>query len=114
MKVRLHEDSVRIRLTQAEVVRLGSGETLMSATHFGKGSIQIEIDPDGFGFAAVFEESRIRVRVPKQAAKDWSLDDREGLYATDGPCGIALEKDYACLHKTGDQNAGTFPNPSAL
>lgn len=114
MKVRLHQDSIRIRLTQGEVASLGEGLGVRSETHFLQGSLEVQVHPEGEAFGLTFEHNRIRLYVPFESAREWSGNDVEGLYASSGPCQIALEKDYACLHKTGDANVGTFPNPTVL
>ena len=114
MKIRLFEDTVRVRLSQREVMDLAAGEVLRSVTHFGVGQLEVEIRPAAEGLDASFEDGKIFIGVNTQRATDWSLDDSEGLYAISGPCKVALEKDYACLHKTSDANEGTFPNPISL
>ena len=115
MKLRLHSDSIRLRISQAEAMQLGSGETLRSATRFASGSLEIVLAAGGGAqIEARFENGRITVDVPAAQAREWSGNEVEGLYSTSGPCQVAIEKDYACLHKTGDANLGTFPNPAAL
>jgi hypothetical protein len=115
MKVRLFEDSVRVRLNQREVLDLGAGRALHSVTRFGVGQLEVEIRPDSDGgIQASLENSRITIEVNATGVREWSVNDVEGLYAMSGPCKVALEKDYACLHKTGEANVGTFPNPVSL
>ena len=114
MKVRLFEDSVRVRLSQREVMDLATGQVLRSIIHFGIGQLEIEIRSQDEGLDASFEDGRISIGVNRPQCVEWSVNDAEGLYAMSGSCKIALEKDYACLHKTGEANKGTFPNPVSL
>jgi hypothetical protein len=114
MKVRFFEDSVRVRLSQREVMDLGAGRELRSVTHFSAGELEVVLSPVADGLTARFENGRLLIGVSAARSAEWSLNELEGLYAMSGPCKVAIEKDYACLHKDGDDNRGTFPNPAAL
>ena len=114
MKLRLHDDSVRIRLSRSEVEQLGSGRAVRAATRFYTGRLDVAIVPEGDGVDAAFDAGGVTIRVSAAQAREWSVNDIEGLYGMSGPCKVAIEKDYACLHQSGDRNEGTFPNPSAL
>jgi hypothetical protein len=62
--------------------------------------------------AAAFEDGRVRVMLPKGAAKQWMDGDQVGLEGSDAILNIAVEKDFQCLHKRAEDSDG-FPNPLA-
>ena len=116
MKTRLFENTVRVRLTRSEVDRLGRGESLREETRFFSGQLGVEIRvAESPGIDAAFDGASIVITVPEAEVAHWAspASQLEGLYAAHGTTKVAVEKDYACLHKTGEQNEGTFPNPAA-
>lgn len=114
MKLRLRDNTVRLRLTQSEVARLASEGAVEAATQIG---------PVRFMYALrrVERESRVRARldggrlevvVPVAEALTWCASDRVGLTADEGPTRIVIEKDFACLKRRAvEEDADAFPNP---
>jgi hypothetical protein len=65
-----------------------------------------------------FEQNRMFVAVGPEDIEKWLCAEEVGIYfSVDiGPYGeldVALEKDFACLDRSDEDNADSFPNPHA-
>jgi hypothetical protein len=114
MKLRVHENSLRLRLSRTEVEQFASAGRVECAVDFGGGAAlryAIESSADTKEPRAIFEGGRIRVLVPSAAAREWAETERVGIEAApvEGPR-ILVEKDFQCLH-SGVEEADTYPNP---
>ncbi len=122
MKLRILDDSIRLRLTQSEVATVGRGETVEAWTRF----------PDGrrLGYAlgtgevdqpeASFDDGCVRVRVSPSAARRWADTDEVGIEASlalDDGAGVLrllIEKDFRCLApRDGEDQSDAFAHPDA-
>jgi hypothetical protein len=111
MKVRLQGDSVRLRLNRTEVATLQAGGSIHSLTRFlNGGELRIELQSAHAWHAELDAACTLRLGAPGLSA--WASTDTEGLYDPTG--NIAIEKDFACLHRDAAANEGTYPNPAAL
>ena len=107
MKVRFHNNSIRLRLSQSEVAELSSGGEVEERFEFANNSMLAFSLESGASEAALFENSAVRVIAPR----DWIASDREGIEFQCGPMKVVIEKDYQCLHGEGPEDADAFPNP---
>ena len=115
MKLRLHAGSVRLRLSQSEVTRLGETGKVEDKVVFAPGaelrySIQSGSAPE---VTAQFDNSTIRVLVPGRVAKQWIESDETGIEASSGALKLLIEKDFQCLHRSPESGEDPFPNPLA-
>ncbi|MDV7137279.1 hypothetical protein R3X28_00245 [Maribacter sp. TH_r10] len=119
MKIRIKENSVRFRLTPTEVKRFcteGSIEesTRFSSTTFNYGVKQKNIE----NLQVDFNGNTITLYVPESFAKEWyendvvGIDHRESL-DDGGTFFLLLEKDFACLDNTHEDQTDKYPNPKA-
>ncbi|MDE3201981.1 MAG: hypothetical protein KGN79_13785 [Acidobacteriota bacterium] len=119
MKLRIQGNSIRLRVTQpelatllaeghiAETTRLGAlpGSTLtysLACAHCDEIEVQ-------------YSAGEIAVMLPWPVARHWAEESEVSIRASlnvGGPTlAVLIEKDFACLHGTEEENAGTFPNP---
>lgn len=121
MKLRVRDNSIRLRLTQTEVDRLKRDGLVSAKTGFPGGrdfGYSIESSPASVKPEAFFSESTITVRVPESDVLAWAssnlvsmsgnlqLDDGQSL-------DILVEKDFACLApREGEDESDMFPHPS--
>jgi hypothetical protein len=113
MKLRLHSDTLRLRLSQSEVARLGAGERVEDIVSFpGDRTLEYAIEP-GAVLSAMFDGRRVTVTVPAAQAKHWAENSEVGISGSDGPLKILIEKDFQCLHGPEATNVGLFPNPES-
>lgn len=122
MKVRLHRDSLRLRLTPGDVEQLVSSGTIRETTRFGPGSelsCVLGLSNDLDQPTASFDSSGISIALPAQMARDWASSDTVGIrheQPTDAGrhLVILVEKDFECLDEPADPLGETyFPNPKS-
>jgi hypothetical protein len=119
MKLRIHGNSVRLRLSQSEVAVFAENGDVESYIEFSKGNrltYALSADEKISEPEARFENGRLTVFVSKAQADEWVNSDNVGITngrSSQGPQ-IIVEKDFTCLHKrAGEDDADTFPNPEA-
>jgi hypothetical protein len=110
MKLRFHGDSLRLRLSQAEMARLAETGRVQDALTFAPGQTLSYSLETGAALAAEFDGRRISIVVPVAAAKHWIESDEAGIGGVSGPVKVLVEKDFRCLH-SGEEDADAFPNP---
>jgi|ERR1700722_18225378 len=119
MKLRIHGDSLRLRLTQAEVRRLANGQEIEETAHFAPGaslSIAVNVSPTATAMAASLESTRITMVIPQVLIPGWADSDQVALSGSQPAGGgrtleLLVEKDFQCLHSDSAENADAFPNP---
>jgi Family of unknown function (DUF7009) len=123
MKLRLYENSLRFRLTPAEVAELAEGGQVISQASFGvKGKLRygLRCDPSAAGITASFESENITVVVPAAMARRWAGSDEVRLFAeqsTDAGASlrILIEKDFECVDASkSEPGLELYPNPRNL
>jgi hypothetical protein len=122
MKVRIYNNSIRLRLSKSEVAEFQSAGLIEERLEFGTEMLKM------FRCALVREEAAeavtarylpgiIEIVVPPSVAARWSSSDQvaiEGSYTRgERPISISIEKDFQCLHGPADASADAFPNPAA-
>jgi hypothetical protein len=124
MKLRIRGDSLRLRLTRAEVTALANQGRVEETTVFGSSrltyALSATLAPEA-KLTAKLEGTRIEVAMSKARAQAWAESDEVGLEG-DQPGGtpdeartlrILIEKDFACLTKRpGEDDTDAYPNPS--
>lgn len=123
MKIRIKGNFIRYRLTQSEVQKLATGEILSECTQFGpdeKHTFEYTLQAKAGieGLLASFDGWKITLFIPLQAAQTWYAEDRVGfeneqVVAPGVSLKLLLEKDFACLDDTHEDQADKYPNPNA-
>ena len=120
MKLRILDDTIRLRLERSEVEALANGSDIAAHTHFPGGRI--------FGYrlrtaasaAAAFVDDTITVSLPESDVSAWSADETAGSLraqfgVSSGELRVLVEKDFECLEpRPGESQANRFRNPKAL
>lgn len=123
MKLRTTTNSLRLRLTRSDVARFSENGTIEESLDFGPPAnrslrFALKRDRNASETSATFDDGRIQVIVPDDEARAWAASDDVAIggvqHSGDGAeLRILVEKDFACLEPRGDEDADTFPNPSA-
>jgi hypothetical protein len=121
MKLRLQSNSVRLRLKRGEVEKLVEAGRVEEAIAFGPGDVFRYILESSDTLAApraTLKNSEMLVRIPSHAIAHWASTDEVGIEAIQSTGGgpelqVLVEKDFACLNGTDEQNIDTFDNPLA-
>ena len=120
MKLRIRDNSIRLRLSQSEVDSLSSDGLIGSAVMFAGGSrlgYCLESSPACVDPVAHFESSELKVRLPESAVQHWATSDEVSIEAEQGLdeggyLKILVEKDFACLApRAGEDESDMFPHP---
>ncbi|MDH3226855.1 MAG: hypothetical protein OEM67_07170 [Thermoleophilia bacterium] len=123
MKLRMHGDSLRLRLSPEEISQLATEGRLADAVHIGSGDLsalayELISSADHRAVDVELGAGLISVYVPADEVADWTGTDRVGIEAvvantTDG-LRVVLEKDWQCLTpRVGEDEAHLYPNPLA-
>ena len=119
MKIRIKENSVRFRLTPTEVKRFCEEGYIEKATQFSTTTFTYGVKSTPIETLQVdFNDNTITLNVPEGFAKDWHANDLVGLQhdvdLSDGTkFFLLLEKDFACLDNTHEDQSDKYPNPKA-
>ena len=119
MKLRIHDNTLRIRVTQSEVARLAAGNPVEQITEFAPTSFLITlVKPSSQvrSTTATFQDNQLSVLLPLDAVTRWAHSDQVGIEASqtigsDKTLSILIEKDFECLHSVAEDNTDAFPNP---
>ena len=123
MKLRLQFNSVRFRLKRREVEQLARTGRVEERILIGSGYDEtfdyvLESTAAVSSSRATLTARGIFVQVPSEEVMKWASTDQvgiEGRQPTDSKTSllILIEKDFACIDGTDQDNADTFPNPIA-
>ena len=116
MKLRIQENSLRLRLTRSEVARLHEHGVVEETARFksdGRLTYRLLRRADTDSVQADLQNGIITVHVPAVAVDPWATSDEVGLYAQDGDLKIAIEKDFRCLTRPREEEAAdAYPHPA--
>jgi hypothetical protein len=121
MKLRLLNNSIRLRLGQGEVTRIAAGESIAQQLEFPGGAVlrySLEAWAKPIEVSAQFSNNRLTVVLPIAIAREWATSDRIGIEASQRLSSgeslrILIEKDFKCMDAAGESSPDAFPNPSA-
>ena len=113
MKLRLHNDSLRLRLSQSEVAQFEEAGRVESTVPFpgGRSLIYSIAAADVTELSATLNDGSVAVLVPKPMARTWLSPDQTGMENPSSTPRILIEKDFQCLHRSTEEDADGFPNP---
>jgi len=121
MKLRIKGNSLRLRMSRSEVARVLAGESLEETIHFtpeaGASFTYALVPESSVRMPTVqYAENRLTILIPADQANVWAATDQVGIIEdiSLGGCGsltILIEKDFACLDRSEEDNADTFPHP---
>ncbi|MDC6354869.1 MULTISPECIES: DUF7009 family protein [unclassified Robiginitalea] len=120
MKIRIKGNSVRYRLTRAEVETFCKIGNIEEETVFPSGVFRYILRAE-VGVAepkADFTRGAVTVTLPASAREGWLEDTRVGYsnsadWNDPGALSVLVEKDFACLDNTVEDQSDNFPNPNA-
>jgi hypothetical protein len=124
MKLRIKGNSLRLRLTRSEVVKLLDLGHIEETIHFGPDEQSrltycLRVESDLTCATLRYQRPEVVVVLPTKEATTWAQDNQVGMYATVdvGPRGtldLIVEKDFACLDGSDADNLDTFANPTGI
>ncbi len=123
MKLRLLDDSIRLRLSRGEVTTADEHGVVEGQTRFPDGSVftfALEALEGSSKPSAAYTGDRMVVRLPAAEIAAWAGDDSavsltgELELPLGGPLKLLVEKDFRCLSpREGEDQSDLFTNPDA-
>jgi hypothetical protein len=122
VKIRIKDNSIRLRLTRGEVDTMRDSGVVVSTTGFPGGrnfSYALESSPASVNPAAFYSDNEIRVRLPETVVLAWVTTEQvsiggEQILDHGEKLSILVEKDFACLApRPGEEESDMFANPDA-
>jgi hypothetical protein len=120
MKLRMKGNSLRLRISRSELAHFVAGHRIEETVRLtpepeGKLTYALESAP-GAAASVRYAAQEITVIVTDEQVRTWSGEDQVGIYTTIdiGPAGtleVIVEKDFACLDRSDEDNKDTFANP---
>ena len=118
MKLRIVDDSLRLRLARSEVAQIEGGASVESRTRFPGGPElgYALVVADATRISATFDAGRIEVTLPRSAALRWASSNEVSLHGEQpldhGVFRILVEKDFTCVEpREGEDQTDLYPNP---
>lgn len=129
MKLRILGNSVRFRVSQAELAQLTTDGHVEDSVAFGPGArlvYRLEVADSGTGagsaansISADYDGNGVRVVLPRAIIDVWQQPDEVSIRGEQAlPDGdnlnILVEKDFTCLiPRDGEDQSNLFPNPAS-
>ncbi len=124
MKLRIQGNSLRLRISKLELAKFVETGRLQEIIYFGteNGSELVYIlarDSVRHSLDVEASAGQVKVIVPGEMARTWAETGQVGMAATvdlgvRGKLSILVEKDFACIDRSDEENADTFPHPLAV
>jgi uncharacterized protein DUF7009 len=121
MKLRLLDDSIRLRLSRDEVIAAHEQGIVEGQTRFPDGSVftfALEALKNSSDASASYTSDRMVVRLPAPKISAWAKDDTavsvhgELELPLGGRLKLLVEKDFQCVSPRGDEDQSKlFENP---
>ena len=121
MKLRFQFNSIRLRLKRSEVdqlARVGRVEEKIILSQGATFAYVLETSAGVTSPQSFLTVNGLVVQVPSELAARWVNSDQVGIRGrqatgSEVPLQVLIEKDFACLDRTEEENFDTFPNPLA-
>jgi hypothetical protein len=122
VKLRIRDNSVRLRLSQGEVAVLSRDGFVSARTDFPDGrsfGYAVECSPASVAPAAVFSGNVLTVRLPESAVLPWASSEQVSIAGEQrldggGVLSLLVEKDFACLEpREGEDDTDLYPHPQS-
>ena len=117
MKIRIEDDSVRLRLRKSEVKELAETGSLCASTAFPEQRFEycLQAVPQLSDLQASFSGGKITVRLPEAWLRDWPDSPKVGFETSfafgDSSLHILIEKDFVCLDRDPETQKDQFAHP---
>jgi hypothetical protein len=121
MKLRVFQNSIRLRLNQSEVKQLADQQTIEMRTDLFPQPLvyQLAAGHSGEMPSVSFQGGALRVVVPSAQLRNWATSEQVGIeLSLPGASGrqslnLLIEKDFKCLHGEVEDQQDCFANPLA-
>ena len=122
MKLRINGNSLRLRVSRSELTRFLSSNRIEDTIHFGpapEAKLTYALESTATNSATIvrYSPQELTVRISEDQARTWSEAGEVGIYTavdigSEGLLEVVIEKDFACLDRSDEDNTDTFVNPN--
>ncbi len=122
VKLRIRENTIRLRLKRGEVDRIACGLCVVERTILPDSVFTYRLDVvEDDELSTSFSDGELVVRFPREPAVRWATTDQVSFFAEQetavGNLQVLIEKDFACLapgdNRFGEDDEDSFPHPAA-
>lgn len=122
MKIRIKGNNLRFRLRQHDVAMLYNSGSITERIEFGETSDEQIIFSlehcDDDKLSIVYNNNSVHIYIPKNIIGEWANTEQVGIEADldtnkNRTISVLIEKDFACIDASEEDNIGTYPNPLA-
>jgi hypothetical protein len=123
MKIRIKGNSLRLRVSRSELARLLAGDCVEETIHFAleasaRFTYALQQEPSAKSPTVHYANNMVSVILPADQAYVWGATDQVGIaeeisLGTLGSLALLIEKDFACLDRSDEDDQDTFANPHA-
>lgn len=122
MKIRIHGNSIRYRLSKTDITNFGKAGFVEEKTEFANGisfHYLLEKKKDIENPEASFSGNRISIFVPEKLVAGWTTNDIVGFenrmdIGEGKSLWLLIEKDFVCLDPALEDQSDNYPNPKAV
>ncbi|MFK8016452.1 MAG: hypothetical protein AB8G17_13550 [Gammaproteobacteria bacterium] len=122
MKLRIFENTLRLRLKQSEVEKIGRGQGIVECMPFPGMNFTYRLDVADIEQASgLFHNGTMTVVLPQSIARSWADSDQVSIVTVltlsdNERLSLLIEKDFKCLspgqHRSGAEDSDTFAHPN--
>jgi hypothetical protein len=123
MKLRIKGNSLRLRVSRSELARFQAAGRIEETIHFTAApeatlTYALESALRSSPVSVQYGTRAVTIILSQDRARIWEAQNEVGIYTTldMGPAGsleVVVEKDFACLDRSNEDNSDTFTNPLA-
>ena len=122
MKLRIKGNSLRLRVAPSEVPRLLQTGRIEETIHFGphkdsSWTYALEHAANETEISLRYQPGEVAVVLSTPTALAWANSDQVAIEGAlengQGQLTLLVEKDFACLDQSDQDNEDTFPNPNS-
>jgi len=119
VKLRIRDNSLRLRLAKSEVASLDAGGTVEASIEFPGGTqlgYSACLVPEAPAMTASFRDNVLCVVIPQDLGRAWAQSEEISLLAVvelnNAELTILVEKDFVCLTpREGEDESDLYPHP---
>ena len=123
MKLRIKGNSLRLRVSRSELALFQAGGRIEETIHFTAApeanlTYALESALQASPVTVRYGSREVTVILSRDRARIWEAPSEVGVYTTldMGPAGsleVVVEKDFACIDRSDEDQSDTFANPIA-
>lgn len=114
---------MRLRVSRSELARFLNGQRVEETIHFTRApeaslTYALECAVQAAPVSVEYRSQIVNIILSNDQARIWGAEDEVGVYSAldvgaPSSLEVIVEKDFACLDRSDDENSDSFANPQA-